>query len=133
MAEPGDRGRDVPLQVWGSGTQPSNARRRGDVVSYREAGPWSTTVLTLLRHLEEAGFAGVPRVAGSGFAAAGREMLSYVPGASPQPHMRGARMRSRRGGGAAAGAGCLGGNVHPAAWRLLEAVVRAGAVLLRGS
>ena len=45
---------------------------------YREAGPWSTIVLALLRHLEEAGFAGAPRVAGSGFAAGGREMLSYI-------------------------------------------------------
>jgi hypothetical protein len=85
MAEPGDRGSEVPLQVWGSGMQPSKARWREGVV-LGEAGPWSVTVLALLRHLEEAGFAGAPRVAGSGFAADGREMLSYVPGASPQPY-----------------------------------------------
>lgn len=85
MAEPGERGAEVPLQVWGSGVQPSKARRRDDVV-LREAGPWSATVLALLRHLEAAGFAGAPRVVGSGFAADGREMLSYIPGASPQPY-----------------------------------------------
>ena len=85
MAKPADRDAEVPLQVWGSGAQPSKARRRHGVV-LREAGPWSATVLALLRHLEQAGFAGAPRVAGSGFAADGREMLSYVPGASPQPY-----------------------------------------------
>lgn len=85
MTESGNRGAEVPLQVSGSGTQPSNARLRDGVV-YREAGPWSSTVLALLRHLEDAGLAGAPRVAGSGFAADGREMLSYVPGTSPQPY-----------------------------------------------
>jgi hypothetical protein len=43
-------------------------------------------VLALLRHLEDAGFAGSPRVVGSGFAGDGREMVSYLPGASPQPY-----------------------------------------------
>jgi hypothetical protein len=71
--------------VWGSGAQPSNARLRDGLV-YREAGPWSPTVLALLRHLEEVGFAGAPRMAGSGFAAGGREMLSFIPGVSPQPY-----------------------------------------------
>jgi hypothetical protein len=49
MAEPGEPGAEVPLQVWGSGMQPSKARRRDSVV-LREAGPWSATVLALLRH-----------------------------------------------------------------------------------
>jgi hypothetical protein len=84
MDDPVSTDAEVPLQVWGSGTQPSRARRRADVV-YREAGQWSSTVLALLRHLEDAGFAGSPRVIGSGFAADGREMVSYLPGASPQP------------------------------------------------
>ncbi len=65
--------------------QPSKARRRAGVV-YRGAGPWSTTVLALLRHLERAGFAGAPRVIGSGLAPDGREMVSYVPGTSPHPY-----------------------------------------------
>jgi hypothetical protein len=42
-------------------------------------------VLALLRHLEREGFAGAPRVVGSGFAEDGREMVGYVPGASPHP------------------------------------------------
>jgi len=84
MDAPGSADAEVPLEVWGSGTQPSKARRRAGVV-YREAGPWSRTVLALLRHLEDAGFAGSPRVIGSGFAGDGREMVSYLPGASPQP------------------------------------------------
>jgi Ser/Thr protein kinase RdoA (MazF antagonist) len=80
----GDDEAEVPLRVWGSGERPSKARRRAGVV-YREAGPWSPAVLALLRHLEREGFAGAPRVVGSGFAEDGREMVGYVPGASPQP------------------------------------------------
>lgn len=52
---------------------------------YRDPGPWSPAVLALLRHLEDAGFGGAPRVAGSGFAPDGREMVSYVDGSSPHP------------------------------------------------
>src|SRR5258706_7294110 len=74
MGNAGDLDAEVPLEVWGSGAQPSKARRRAGVV-YREAGPWSGAVLALLRHLEKAGFAGAPRVVGSGFAADGREMV----------------------------------------------------------
>jgi aminoglycoside phosphotransferase (APT) family kinase protein len=65
--------------------RPTKARRRHDVV-LRQAGPWSATTLALLRHLEEVGFTGAPRVVGDGVAADGREMLSFVPGESPQPH-----------------------------------------------
>ena len=85
VRDPGRADAEVPLEAWGSGTQPSNARRREGVV-YREAGPWSSTVLALLRHLDQAGFAGAPQVIGSGLTPDGREMVSYVPGASPQPH-----------------------------------------------
>jgi Ser/Thr protein kinase RdoA (MazF antagonist) len=80
----GDDKAEVPLRVWGSAERPSKARRRAGVV-YREAGPWSLAVLALLRHLEREGFAGAPRVVGSGFAEDGREMVGYVPGASPHP------------------------------------------------
>lgn len=76
---------EVPLEVWGSGGQPSKARLQAGVV-YRQAGPWSPAVLALLRHLEREGFAGAPRVVGSGFAEDGREMVSYITGASPQPY-----------------------------------------------
>jgi hypothetical protein len=72
------------LTVPGSGTHPSKASVRTGIV-YREAGPWSAAVLALLRHLEQAGFDGAPRVIGSGFAPDGREMLSYIDGSSPQP------------------------------------------------
>jgi Phosphotransferase enzyme family len=72
------------MRVWGGGDQPSKAARRNGVV-FREAGPWSPAVLALLRHLEREGFAGAPRVLGSGFAEDGRETVSYIPGASPQP------------------------------------------------
>ncbi len=52
----------------------------------RRAGPWSGTVLALLRHLEKVGFTGAPRVVGSGLSDDGREMLSYIEGESPHPH-----------------------------------------------
>ena len=77
---------EVELTVEGSGTQRSKVRLRDDGVVLREAGPWSATVLALLRHFERVGFEGAPTVVGSGFADDGREMLSFVPGASPQPH-----------------------------------------------
>ncbi|HVB41905.1 MAG TPA: phosphotransferase [Streptosporangiaceae bacterium] len=76
---------ETPLEVWGSGSKSSKARRRAEVV-YRDPGPWSRTVLAFLRHLESAGFTGAPKVVGTGFAADGREMVSYIEGASPQPH-----------------------------------------------
>ena len=58
--------------------------RRGQVV-VREAGPWTATVHSLLRHLEDVGFAGAPRVVGSGFDAEGRETLTYIEGEFTQP------------------------------------------------
>ena len=58
--------------------------RIGDVV-HRQTGPWAPAVHAFLRHLEAEGFAGAPRVVGTGFDDAGRETLSYLPGASPHP------------------------------------------------
>jgi hypothetical protein len=60
--------------------------RRGGVV-LREAAPWSRTMQALLRHLEDVGFAGAPRVVGSGFDESGREALTFVEGnlVSPGP------------------------------------------------
>src|SRR5579863_4882599 len=80
----GDDELERALAVPGSGTAPSKASVRTGIV-YRQAGPWSATVLGFLRHLEQAGFDGAPRVIGTGFAPDGREMLSYIEGASPQP------------------------------------------------
>lgn len=51
-------------------------RIHGDV--HREAGPWTPAVHALLRHLEHAGFDGVPRVVG--FDAEGREVVTYIEG-----------------------------------------------------
>ena len=79
----GDDGRQ--LAAVGSGGQSSRASLRAGVV-YREPGPWSQAVQALLRHLEDAGFAGAPRVVGGGFAPDGREMVSYIEGSSPHPH-----------------------------------------------
>lgn len=68
-----------------TGGERSVVTRRGDIV-YREAGPWSATILALLRHLEREGIDFAPRVVGSGFDERGREMLSFVPGASVHPY-----------------------------------------------
>ena len=58
--------------------------RRGDVV-IREAGPWTPSVHALLRHLEQAGFAAAPRLAGPGRDAGGREVLTFIDGEFTQP------------------------------------------------
>ncbi|GIF38947.1 aminoglycoside phosphotransferase family protein [Actinoplanes xinjiangensis] len=58
---------------------PSHVVRTGRTVR-RPAGPWSSTVHALLRHLEEAGFTGSPRVAGDGFDADGNEVLTWIEG-----------------------------------------------------
>lgn len=80
----GDAG-DAALATWGSGTQPSKARRRG-YVTVREVAPWSATVRALLRHYETVGFTGAPRVVGSGITADGLDAVTWVEGASPHPH-----------------------------------------------
>lgn len=51
--------------------------RVGDTIR-RQAGPWSSTVQHLLRHLEHKGFDGAPRALG--FDERGREMLSRIEG-----------------------------------------------------
>jgi hypothetical protein len=66
---------EMPLE----GGERTIVLRRGDLV-LREAGPWTSTVHALLRHLEAEGFKAAPRVIGSGFDEQGREMLSYVEG-----------------------------------------------------
>ena len=64
---------------------PSHVIRSGATVK-RRAAPWTGTVHALLRHLEEAGFAGAPRVAGDGFDADGNEVLTYIDGSIGHPH-----------------------------------------------
>ena len=64
-------------RAWLEDDKRSAVYRRGDLV-IRETGPWGETIHALLRHLEEVGFEGAPRVAGSGFESDGRETLTYV-------------------------------------------------------
>lgn len=47
----------------------------------RGTGPWTLAVHALLRHLEKVGFDGAPRVLGTD--EWGREVLTYVPGETP--------------------------------------------------
>ncbi|HTT85774.1 MAG TPA: aminoglycoside phosphotransferase family protein [Acidimicrobiales bacterium] len=75
---------ETVLRSVGSGEQVAKGRRRGDVV-LRPSGPWSRSVIALLRHLEAVGFTAAPPVVGTGFAEDGRETLGYVVGESPQP------------------------------------------------
>ena len=65
------------LSTWGSGTYVADAVQLDGVV-HKTAGPWTPAVFALLAHLEQAGFAGAPRVAGDGY--------SFVAGESPHPH-----------------------------------------------
>jgi hypothetical protein len=58
--------------------------RRGGIV-VRETGPWARSVHALLRHLEQVGFEGAPRVVGEGFDEHGREVLTYVDGEVVHP------------------------------------------------
>lgn len=59
--------------------------RQGSVV-LRPTHPWTPSVHALLRHLERSGFAGAPRVLGSGTDGEGREVLSYVEGEFVHPY-----------------------------------------------
>ncbi len=72
----------------------SAVHRKGGVV-YRSGGPWSKSVISFLRHLENAGFQGAPRVVGSGFDDQGRETLAFIEGAfvHPEPWPEGAMFR----------------------------------------
>jgi len=58
---------------------PTKVDRHGPVI-VKDAGPWTPTVHSLLRHLEAVGVAGAPRVVGSGFDASGRETITYIEG-----------------------------------------------------
>ena len=51
----------------------------------RDAGPWTSAVHALLRHLEDVGFAAAPRVVGSGLDREGREVLTFINGEFTQP------------------------------------------------
>jgi Phosphotransferase enzyme family len=74
-----------------AGGQPTEIRLSGGFVNeiylvghtvHRTAGPWTPAVHSLLRHLEQAGFEGVPRA--RGVDEQGREVLTYLPGRTPE-------------------------------------------------
>ncbi|MEV0830493.1 phosphotransferase [Nonomuraea rubra] len=73
-AEPPESHPEIPLA---GGDVTEGVVRVGDTVR-RTIGPNAPLVHALLRHLEEVGFAGAPRFLGVD--AAGREVLSFVPG-----------------------------------------------------
>jgi Ser/Thr protein kinase RdoA (MazF antagonist) len=54
-------------------------RHSGDV-TLRPAAPWTTSVHAWLKHLEAVGFAGSPRIVGTGVDAEGWETLQFVVG-----------------------------------------------------
>ena len=55
----------------------TNVVRYGRVV-HRDSGPWSATVLDLLRFLHGEGFLAAPQVVEPGFDVAGKEMLTFA-------------------------------------------------------
>lgn len=61
----------------------TEVRREGDIV-HRSAKPWTPTVHALLRHFEDVGFTGAPRVVGSGFDSEGNETLTWIEGYTPR-------------------------------------------------
>ena len=70
---------EVPLAGGGS----TSVSRRGDVV-FREARPWSSTVVRLLRHLEVQGYKEAPRVVGAALVpTAGRRFASSKASRTP--------------------------------------------------
>jgi hypothetical protein len=73
---------EEPVLLAGGGR--TTVHRRGNVV-IRDAGPWTTTVHLLLRHLENVGFAAAPRLVGSGRDPDGREVLTFIEGEFTQP------------------------------------------------
>ena len=79
MAEPEN---ETILRARGAGS--TGVQRRGNVI-LRPAAPWTPTVHSLLRHLEDVGFSGAPRVVGSGIAPDGREALTYFEGEFTHP------------------------------------------------
>ncbi len=71
-------------RAWLPPDQRSVVFRRGDVV-IRDASPWSRSVHLLLRHLEDEGFEGAPKVIGSSFDDDGREAVQFIEGEFMHP------------------------------------------------
>jgi hypothetical protein len=77
----GDEGVTDEEVVLSGGTMTAGVVRIGDTVR-RPVGRWTPAVHSLLRHLEEVGFEGAPRVLG--IDEKGREVLTYLP-SDPTP------------------------------------------------
>lgn len=58
--------------------------REGAVV-HRQTGPWTSSVHSLLRHLEAVGFTGAPKIVGLGYDNRGLETLTFIQGEFMQP------------------------------------------------
>jgi hypothetical protein len=76
--------RETVFTTYGSGGRVADAGLSDGVV-LKSVGPWTSSVIALLRHLEWVGFEGAPRVVGDGYANDGRLAVTYVPGQSPHP------------------------------------------------
>lgn len=76
-------GSDTADELLGGGWQ-TEVHRRGKTV-LRTTGPQSQTVIRLLHHLADKRFDAAPAPIGTGFANDGREHLTFIEGASPQP------------------------------------------------
>jgi hypothetical protein len=63
---------------------PSNVIRHSGTV-LRPAQPWTGTVHALLRHLEDVGYPGSPRVLGGGVDDRGNEVLTFIEGVIEHP------------------------------------------------
>jgi Ser/Thr protein kinase RdoA (MazF antagonist) len=70
---------ECEVELSGGRINPSVVRI-GDTV-HRTTGPWTPTIHAFLRHLEERGFSGAPRVLG--IDDQGREVLTFVEGVVP--------------------------------------------------
>jgi Phosphotransferase enzyme family len=71
-------------QVRLTGGSRTTVHRQGPIV-VRDTGPWTPSVHSLLRHLEQVGFPAAPRLVGSGIDPSGRETLTYIDGEFTQP------------------------------------------------
>lgn len=66
---------EIPLTGGGR----TKVSRRGNIV-LRTSAPWTESVHAILRHLEQKGFTGAPRIVEQGFDEQGRELLTYIDG-----------------------------------------------------
>ncbi|MGW4424734.1 phosphotransferase [Streptosporangium sp. NPDC004631] len=69
----------------GAEGNPTPVLRHRDTV-LRPAAPWTETVHALLRHLEDVGFTGSPRLVGDGYDDQGCDAVTYIDGEFAHPH-----------------------------------------------